>query len=43
MWVLGKMGRGEYEPIPETNQRGDCHTDSMRKGTRASREAMSSG
>lgn len=39
---LGKMGRGGDGPIPETKQRRECCVDSMRKGTGASREVMSS-
>lgn len=33
--VLGRMGRGEDGPMPETNQRSGCHADSMRKGFQA--------
>lgn len=33
--VLGKMGRGDDGPMPETNQRSGCHADSMRKGFQA--------
>lgn len=33
--VLGKVGRGEHGPMPETNQRSRRHADSVRKRSRA--------